>query len=189
MTAVRVHVGQLIDCFPTWAIHVGCNFSSSSPPAVLGRKLWLRPQSIPRTLWSLQLHSQNWCRQPCLIGRTSVAVAFITASSVAADSQPTASLHLRAAGGLHAVRASRRLVVRDACNVGTPHGKSVSLRTQLAHLTHAHADYSCASLLRVDRLPELTIFKISPSTEMHWFMQWSLEQPTSWAMQEAQLPE
>ena len=34
--------------------------------------------------------------------------------SVAADSEPTASLHLRAAGGLDAVRASRSLVVGDA---------------------------------------------------------------------------
>ena len=65
-------------------------------------------------------------RQAHRIGRPGAcaAVAFITASSVAADSQPAASLHLRAAGGLHAVRASRRLVVRDACNVGTPDGKT-----------------------------------------------------------------
>ena len=55
----------------------------------------------------------------------------------------------------------------------------------------SHMQITLARVLRGRAVAELMrqSSTCSPSAEMHWFMQWSLEQPTNWAMQDAQLPE
>ena len=82
--------------------------------------------------------------------------------------ETAAGLHLVAAAGLYAVRASRRLVVGDAC-MGRSLRSNMTLRVCLRTLGRKGQ-----------------MFLGTRKTKTHWFMQWSLEQPTNWAMHEAQ---